>query len=292
MKDILYKLFHPHRVIAFLLFNLSVVLLIYVFSYHLEETLIAYITYPLSAYSFTIFCIWFYKACKFGNTYVKEKSRAYKFYNNNLEKITKINLYRSLAFNLIYGLFKLFTGIYYKSIWFITFAIYYLLLSIMKTSLVRGVTNNDFGKNKVIEYKKQRNTGIILLFLDIVLSGIIILIIHQNQVVKYSGYLIYLVALYDFYLIISAIINIFKYKHSNSPIISASKCINLTVAMISIISLEVAMIYEFGNNDSNFKLIMTSCTGFGVALINSFMSIYMIVSANNKLKKCNEEFTI
>jgi hypothetical protein len=55
--------------------------------------------------------------------------------------------------------------------------------------------------------------------------------------------------------------------------------------MISIISLEVAMIYEFGNNDSNFKLIMTACTGFGVALINSFMSIYMIVSANNKLKK-------
>jgi hypothetical protein len=285
MKDILYKLFHPNKVIAFLVFNLSVVLLIYVFSYHLEETLIAYITYPLSAYSFTIFCIWFYKACKFGNSYVKEKSKVYKFYNNNLKLITKTNLYLSLIINLIYGLFKLFTGIYYKSIWFITFAIYYLLLSIMKVSLVKGVKNNDFGKNKVIEYKKLRNTGIILLFLDIVLSGIIILIIHQNQVIKYNGYLIYLVALYDFYLIISAIVNVFKYKHSNSPIISASKCINLTVAMISIISLEVAMIYEFGNNDSNFKLIMTACTGFGVALINSFMSIYMIVSANNKLKK-------
>jgi hypothetical protein len=283
MNKLIKKLFYPNKIIAFLLFNLSVILLIYVFSFHLEETLIAYITYPLSAYSLVIFCIWFYKACKFGNTYVKEKSKVYKFYNNNLKLITKTNLYLSLIINLIYGLFKLFTGIYYKSIWFITFAIYYLLLSIMKTSLVKGVKNNDFGKNKMVEYKKLRNTGIILLFLDLILSGIIILIIHQDQVVKYNGYLIYLVALYDFYLIISAIVNIFKYKHSNSPIISASKCINLTVAMISIISLEVAMIYEFGNNDSNFKLIMTSCTGFGVALINSFMSIYMIVRANKKL---------
>ena len=62
--------------------------------------------------------------------------------------------------------------------------------------------------------------------------------------------------------------------------------------MISMISLEVAMIYQFGSNDSNFKLIMTSCTGFGVSLINSLMAIYMIYKANkylkNKKKKANQ----
>ena len=65
----------------------------------------------------------------------------------------------------------------------------------------------------------------------------------------------------------------------------ASKCINLTVAMISMISLEVAMIYQFGSNDSNFKLVMTSITGFCVVLINSLMSIFMIAKVSKYSKK-------
>lgn len=91
--------------------------------------------------------------------------------------------------------------------------------------------------------------------------------------------------MYDFYLIITAFINVFKYRKDKNPIMIASKCINLTVAMISIISLEVAMIYQFGNNEDYFKLIMVSVTGFFVAFINSVMSIYMIVKANKNLKK-------
>lgn len=109
----------------------------------------------------------------------------------------------------------------------------------------------------------------------------IILIIKQNQIITYPGYLIYIVAMYDFYLIISALVNVFKYRKKNSPILISSKCINLTVAMIS---LEVAMIYQFGSNDSNFKLVMTSCTGFGVAIINSFMAIYMILKSYKNSK--------
>ena len=72
-------------------------------------------------------------------------------------------------------------------------------------------------------------------------------------------------------------------KKNKSPIISASKCVTLSVAMISILSLEVAMIYEFGENSVNFKVIMVSCTGFTIAIINTIMSIIMIVKANNKL---------
>ena len=44
------------------------------------------------------------------------------------------------------------------------------------------------------------------------------------------------------------------------------------------------MIYQFGSNDSEFKLVMTSITGLAVVVINSFMAIYMIVKANKNLK--------
>lgn len=276
MKDIIKKLFMPNKFIGFIFFNLGFGLLIYVFGNHLEETPLAYVSYILSFYALIIFCIWFYKVCKFSNDSIK-KSKVYHLYQNNSLVVTKTFMYFSLIINLIYGVFKLGIGIYYESWWFITFAIYYLLLCFMKLSLVKNINNQEK------EYQKLKHTGIILLFLNLVLIGIIILIIKQNQIINYNGLLIYLVALYDFYIIISAIINVIKYRKNHNPIIASSKCINLTVAMISMISLEVAMVYQFGNNDSAFKLIMTASMGFTICLINSFMAIYMILKANKKL---------
>lgn len=277
MKEIIKKVLYPNKFIGFILFNLGFGLLIYVFGCHLEKTPIAYISYPLSAYALTIFCIWFYKVCKFSNESIK-KSKIYNLYQNNFAIVTKTSMYFSIIINLIYGVFKLGIGIYYMSWWFITFAVYYLLLCFMRVSLVKNIDNKEK------EYKKLKHTGMILLFLNLILTGIIVLIIKQDQIVNYNGFLIYLVALYDFYLIISAIINVLKYRKNHSPIIASSKCINLTVAMISMVSLEVAMIYQFGNNDSNFKLIMTASMGFAICLINSFMALYMIIKGNKYLK--------
>lgn len=114
---------------------------------------------------------------------------------------------------------------------------------------------------------------------------VILLIIKQNQEITYAGFIIYIVALYDFYLIISAIVNVIQYRKNHSPLLAATKCINLTVAMISMLSLEVAMISQFGANQTEFKMIMTGIMGFAICLINSIMAIYMIIRANKNLKK-------
>lgn len=278
MKNKMKKILFPNRIIGFFAFNLGFGLLIYVFSNHLEDTPIAYISYILSFYALTIFCIWFYQACKFSYDCV-QKSKMYQIYQNNFLQVTKITMYFSFVFNLIYGVFKLGIGIYYMSWWFITFSIYYLLLCFMRVTLAKNINNREK------EYQKLKHTGIILLFLNLIFIGIIILMIEQDQMIDYNGFLIYFVALYDFYLIIRAIINVIKYRKNHSPIIASSKCINLTVAMISMLSLEVAMVYQFGENDSNFKLIMTASMGFTICFINSCMAIYMIMKANKNLVK-------
>ncbi len=284
MKKILNKLFIPNKIIGFILFNLAFGLLIYVFSCHLEDTPLAYVSYLLSTYALIIFCIWFYKVCEFSNNALK-KSKPYEFYKNHELLITKISLSFATFLHFIYGIFKLGTGIYYTSWWFITFAIYYLILCLMKLSIVKDI-KNEVGVNLKLEYRKLRQTGIILLFLNLILTGMIVLIIKQNHEITYAGFIIYIVAMYDFYLIISAIINVIKYRKDHSPLLAASKCLNLTVAMISMISLEVAMVSQFGANDSEFKILMTSIMGFVVCLINTTMSLYMIVRSNKKLKNC------
>lgn len=282
MKNLLNKILFPNKIIGFILFNLGFGLLIYVFTCSLEDTPIAYISYGLSTYALIMFCIWFYKVCKFSNSIIKN-SKLYKIYKEHSQAITKTSLYSSTAINILYCLFNLIVGIYYKSFWFITFAAYYFLLGLIKSLLLYNV--KDFGTYKTKEYKKMKKTGVVLFLLNIVLTGIIILILKTNQNITYAGYVIYIVALYDFYLIINAFINVFKFRKNDSPVLLASKCINLTVAMITMLSLEVAMIAEFGGNgDENFRKMMVAYSGGVICLINSFMAVYLIVKANIYLK--------
>lgn len=285
MKKLFYKFFNPNKFIGIPLFLIGFILLIYVFSCHLESTPIAYVAYLWSTYSLIIFISWFIRTCEFSNRYIRENSKLFKFYIKNYNQINKIFIIFSMTLNLIYGVFKFASGLYYKSFWFITFAIYYLYLWEIKLSLLKNIKNGKFGDHKYIEYRALKKVGIIMLLLNVVLTVMIILIVTQNQNVVYNGILIYVIATYDFYLMITAIINIIKHRKSNSPILFANKCINFTVAMISMISLEVAMIYHFGNNETNFKILMTSCTGVVVVIINTLLSIIMIIKSNKFLKQ-------
>lgn len=282
MKKIVNKFLYPNKLLVFLLFNFSVVSLIYIFLNDYNTHILAYIIYPISAYTLVFFSLWFYKLGK--KIYLKiTKNKIYRTYKDNLNIQIKVNLCFSVIINTLYGLLKLVTGIYYKSAWFTSFAIYYLLLSSMRFLILKDVRKNSINISK--EFKKFRICGFILLFMNFILSGIIILIIEHNHTFEYPGYLIYLIAFYDFYLIINAFIKVVKLLKNNSPLVIASKCINLTVAMISIISLETAMLTQFGSSDNlYFNTVIIACTGFGVCLINSLMSIIMIRYSNKNIK--------
>lgn len=280
MLKFLRKVFELNKIIGFLFFNLGMLLLIYVFARHLEDTFLAYLAYFLSTYALIIFVVWFVRVSHFTHNKFTE-SQVYKLYQKHEHLWLRFFFFLSILINFVYGVFKLGTGIYYHSEWFITLAVYYLLLFGIKVALIFSMNKKD----EVKENKKMKWTGIILLILDIILAGMIILILHQKESIVYLGYLIYLVALYDFYLIIVAIVNVVKFWKSKRPIMLASKIINLTVAMVAMISLEVAMINQFGEGDVNFRMTIVFWTGLVVTLINSAMAIYMIWISKKNLRE-------
>ena len=282
MKKMLKTIFYPNRVVGLFFFLFGFGLLIYVFACHLEDTPLAYFSYILSTYALILFIIWFCKACKFSNEWIK-KTSWYQIYQKNESRIQRASLFFSSFLNIVYSLFNFVVGIYYRSFWFLTFAVYYFLLSFMRVSLLTHV--EDLYKNSFKEYEKLKRCGIVLLLLNIVLIGMVVLILRTNQNIHYAGSVIYIVALYDFYLIILAFVNAFRYRKTNHPLLLASKGINLTVAMISMLSLEVAMIERFGEQDQSFKVMMTGSLGFTICLINSIMAFYMIIKASRYLKR-------
>ena len=87
---------------------------------------------------------------------------------------------------------------------------------------------------------------------------VVVIAVRQNKGFEYSGLLIYTMALYAFYSIITAVINVVKFRKYGNLIMSAAKVINLTAALVSMLSLETAMIAQFGSDAAAFRQIMTS----------------------------------
>lgn len=197
-------------------------------------------------------------------------------------------LYQGFFINLLYAGIKMFSGILYRSIWLITLAVYYILLAVMRASLLHYVRKG--GKNTVSEWKRYRLCGIILLFMNVALTGIIVLVIHQNSGFEYPGMLIYVMAMYAFYAAVTAVWDVVKFRRYGRPVMSAAKVINLTAALVSMLSLETAMLTQFGAaDDPTFRQIMTASTGAGISMTVLGMAVFMIVRSTKQVKHIKRE---
>ena len=220
-------------------------LIILVAALHISITAIQYLAYIGSAYALIITITgfpYFTKFVKAVRQSINEHPIMKRLRNTSIGKRffgdvrfrTEISLYQGLFINLVYIAIKMFSGIRYRSLWLISLAIYYILLVVMRLMLLhKGKMKTDRPpiENELYRY---RLCGIMLLVMNQVLAGIVIFMVHQNQGFNYPGVLIYLMALYSFYYIITAVINLVKFRKHGSPIMSAAKVINLVAAMVSI----------------------------------------------------------
>lgn len=200
-------------------------------------------------------------------------------------------LYQGLFINLLYAGIKMFSGIFYRSVWFVTLAVYYILLAVMRASLLHFVrAHGSAGENRTAGLRRYRLCGIILLFMNIALAGMVILVVHENSGFEYPGMLIYVMAMYAFYATIMAVWNVIKFRRYGSPVMSAAKVINLTAALVSMLSLETAMLTQFGAaEDPMFRQVMTASTGAGISILVLGMAVYMIVWSTRQLKRNEQE---
>lgn len=293
-KTIVKKLLYPPLWIMLLLAIVCTVALVSVFLKGWSKYPLASMVYVPSFYTLTVIAL----ACirTFPKYYRNAKNKVYDHpvgerFMTDMPFRTHVSLYCSLAVNLLYAAVNLFSGIWYWSVWFITLAVYYIILAAMRFLLVRFVNRIGIGKNQYKELQRSRSCAIILLTLNFVLSGVVVLVIKQDKGFEYTGMLIYVMAMYTFYITVSAIVNIIKYRKYNSPVMSTAKVINLAAAMVSMLSLQTAMLSEFGsdNHSPYFDSIMIGATGAGIFLIVLIMSVYMIVRSTKAIKKINRK---
>ena len=201
----------------------------------------------------------------------------------------EVNLYFGTAVNALYIFIKFFAGVALHSGWLIAFALYYVVLTILRASLVQYVRQNEMKHDLRAEYRRYRLVGMLLVGLNVVLSGILTRMIGYNEAYDYPGVLIYAMDAYTFYAVILAIVGLIRFRRHGSPVLSAIKVVNLSAALVALLSLEAAMLQHFGPGDSShFRQTMLGISGLAASVILLSISIYMIVHASKNLKQMGE----
>lgn len=298
IKRIVKRIFFLPPALTLVIAVPSFVFVVIILSSGTEQSVLSYIAYVLSAYGLIISVTGISKVARaarngFEMLPVVEKVTKHPLgrrYFSDAAFRTKVSLYFGVAMNLAYVALKLGSGVYYRSAWFLSLAGYYALLVAMRFFLLRRFDDNAVGQDLKREYRRYRGCGVLLLFMNQALAVIVIMMVHQNRGYEYPGLLIYAMAAYAFYAVILAVVNMVKYRRHGSPILSAAKAINMTAALVSILSLETAMLAQFGgDSDPLFRQIMTGALGACVCTAVFFMAIFMIARSTRQLKRLRSE---
>lgn len=284
-KKILHKLLFPGLAAVLISVPIAAAFLCYTFLSKDESSPIAYVSYALSAYSLTIVCAQIAKLPRDRFRAALHRNPHIHRYLTDIPFRTHVSLYLSLGINLLFAAMKLYYGVRYRSIWFGTLAVYYIFLAVMRFLLLRHLSRTGIGKDFASELRQYRLCGVILLLMNTALLGVVILVVVEKEGFSYKGYLIYVVAMYAFYSVISAARDVVKYRKYSSPVLSASKAIKLAAALVSMLSLETAMLAQFGAQSSEqFRLIMTGLTGCAICLLVLATAIVMLCRSGQQLQ--------
>ncbi len=283
-------LLFPHIAIMILLVPIATVLHIGSMVFVGTESVIAYISYVLAAYTLTVWCFKIPCLIKFFKTFKDENKYARRWQDDTRLRLN-VSLYGSLAWNALYGLFQLWLGFYHHTFWFCSLGAYYICLGVMRFLLARHTTRYAPGERMQTELKKYRACGIVFLVMNLALALIIFFMVYWNRTFEHHMITAIAMAAYTFTALTTAIINVIKYRKYNSPVFSASKVISLAAALVSMLTLESTMLTTFGDGTMTAaaQKWMLGATGGAISVLIVATAIYMIVVGTKKLKQLKTE---
>lgn len=299
-KMMLHTLLHPAKWVLYSIPPAAFAALIFIFASEQTEGALAYPVYLMSAYSLAVLIaalpvlarrIRQHKTNLLNRSKLMQKIASSAFGNQYLHDPAfrgSVSIYQGMIVNFLYVLFRIATGIRYASVWFISMAVYYMVLGGLRAYLISSYRRREAG-GLSFEYCCYRRTAWLLFLLNIPMGGMIVLMVRTNSGFFYPGYIIYLSALYTFYTMAVSIVNLVKFRKLGSPILSAAKVLNFVSAMMSILGLQTAMISRFSVNGENYRRLMNAVTGGFVYGIVVMIAVYMLLHSR-KIRKKGESF--
>lgn len=283
-KKVGVKLLFPPTFVVFLFFNLTVVGLVFIFMNNLGENPIAACFYAVAFYSLVIVCARIPRIVK----KVQRGLHANKYshrYLTDKELRMNFSMYRGLIIGIGFAVFKTITGLLYHTPWLYAMAGYNVIMSLMRFVVVyqtqrKGLTEEDKEKRANIS---AWICGWLMMVLNIAVSVIMYMVIVLKQTIEYHEIVVIALAAYTFYCFTMAVINVVKYRKKDF-VYSTIKNIDLVKAIVSVFTLQVAMLTRFGEEGTMDMGLMNTLTGIAVTIaINTLVAL--MLARTNKRKK-------
>ncbi len=282
---LLRRLLYPKIGWVILLTFVSSVGLLVILGQELNHTATVYIVYLLSAYALVIVSARFVHFCKMGKERLHQNAVFHR-YSADLDFRAFVSGHLSPGVTLFYCTVKAAAGIYYHSAWFGSIAFYYIVLGLVRVSLLRYIRGGQNSSGQA--YRRYRLCGYLLLALTAVLGVISFYVVEEGKAVHYPGYLIYAAAGYTFYNLTMAFYNLARYRELHNPVYSAGKILSLAGALVSVFFLQTAMLSAFGTGESWQRYINIG-TNTAVSLVIVGMALFMIRRGNRAVARSEQE---
>lgn len=189
----------------------------------------------------------------------------------------------SCGVNVTYSLYQALIGLTQKSAWFDTLAVYYILVTCTRLLMLYYIHHE--AKDGIEELKRYRMCGIMMLVISSLVLLMGLLVNNGGSKPKeYPEHMVFVVGAFTIYIFINSIINLWRYRKLESPLISASKSLNLTTAIVSLYAFQTAAIAQFRQfiNPSVITLLNVFTVGAGfIAVV--YISMHIIVRASRAL---------
>lgn len=291
-KKVLKALVCPPMAIMLILTPVATVFLVYSMVFLGSTSVIAVASYALSAYTLTVWCFKIPYMIRFFKKF-KAENKYFRIWREDVALKMNISLYGTLIWNTAYSMLQLGMGFWHRSFWFFSLAAYYISLAVMRYFLLRHTRRFDRGVEMLTELIRYRNSGVILLVMNLALSLMVFFMVYWNRSFVHHEITTICMALYTFVSLTKAIINTVNYRKYNSPVYSAAKAISLAAACVSLLILESTMLTTFGGEtmDITARRIMLGVSGGAVSVFIVIMAVYMIVNGTKRinLEKAKEK---
>lgn len=280
-------LLFPPLPVVFLGIPVTAALMLWTFAFGGKDAPLACAAYTVSAYALVIVCARIICGAPLRKmNEFAHRSRHVGLLLDDQDHRTVAATRLSLGVDALWVVVNLATGILAASAWFVTLAVYYLLHAAMRAALLRSVRCVGSADGRKRELRAARACGVLIAGSIVIVAGIVVLIVHGEGGFSCPGTLIYAVALYTFWTLATSIMNYARYRRHDSPALSAVMAANLATALVSLFTLEVAMLAEFNPaGEEAFATLMTSLTGATVALLVLVMGIHLAVRSSRALRK-------
>lgn len=195
----------------------------------------------------------------------------------------------STAVNVAYVLFHIVLGCISRPFWYGSLAAYYAMLIALRGGILlyqRKRSKTDEEDRRRLELRKYRTCGILLTIIPLCMVIPILQIVFLDQAFVHMGWTVFAFAAYAFYKIIMAVYNLIKVRKQEDLTVQAIRCVSFADALVSIFSLQTALLFAFAEGSYRAANIVT---GSAVCVFTIVLGVYMICRAHKKKKEWQEK---